>query len=79
MIVTTDLAELHQCQQILVYLTGLTWTRGELSDQFADEVRQAMDMDVGLLLAHEMIGTGGQQARGPSQSHAIADCMLIAC
>lgn len=47
---------------MLVYLNGLTWTRGASSDAFAQEVKEAMEDGVYLLLAHEMEGIA-QEAR----------------
>ena len=61
--VTTESAKLHECDYMLLYLTGKTWTSGEASAALADEVRAAMDAEVPILLAHEMIGVGGQEAR----------------
>ena len=42
------------CQHMLVYLNGVTWTRGEETDQFAMELVLALRTGVHLLLAHEM-------------------------
>ena len=61
--VTQDIEKLGECDFMLVYLTAQTWTRADASSMFALEVRRAMDADVPLLLAHEMIGVGGQEAR----------------
>jgi len=61
--VTDQLEDLHHCCWFLVYLTGLTWTRGRASEHFADEVRTAMKAGVRLLLVHEMPGVGGQESR----------------
>ena len=60
---TNEMSELGQCAKFVVYLTALTWRSGETSDQFADEVRRAMDLGVSMLLVHEMPGVGGQEAR----------------
>jgi len=43
---------------MLVYLDSRTWTRGDDSLAFAQEVHKAMEMDLLLLLAHEMPGLG---------------------
>ena len=61
--VTRDVEKIGECDFMLVYLTSQTWTRGNESSMFGDEVGWAMDADVSLLLAHEMIGVGGQDAR----------------
>jgi hypothetical protein len=62
---TTDINDLPACGHMLVYLTGDTWTGGARSDDFAKEVKEAMDGKVQLLLAHEMPGMpgDGQEAR----------------
>lgn len=51
------------CLDVLLYLTGQTWTRGEESTALAEEIRKAMDLGVHVLLVHEMPGVGGQEAR----------------
>jgi len=56
--------DLPSCHHMLVYLNDLTWTSDDESDAFASEVKQAMDADVHLLLAHEMSGIG-QDGRFP--------------
>ena len=61
--IAEDVSQLHTCERMLVYLTGLTWTSGEASTNFALEVQRAMDAKVPLLLCHEMPGVGGQEAR----------------
>ena len=69
---TTDVGELHVAERMLCYLTSQTWRGGDRSDRFADEVRMAMMVDghtnasaaaLPILLAHEMPGAGGQDAR----------------
>jgi len=61
---TTDqLDTLKSCEHFLLYLTDDTWTSGSESDALADEIRAAMDMGKPLLLAHEMVGFGSQDAR----------------
>ena len=55
--------DLPACQQMLVYLNGLTWTSGAATDSFATEVARAMDAKIPLLLCHEMLGGGGQVER----------------
>ena len=44
---------LLQCEQMLLYLTCDTWTRGEVSQALAREVLTAMTGGVRLLLVHE--------------------------
>jgi hypothetical protein len=61
--VTGDINELSQCDHFLAYLHGRTWTSGDASTTFAGEVALAMNEGVSILLAHEMIGVGGQEAR----------------
>ena len=46
---------LSQCQHMLVYLTDETWT-SPTAAAFAEEVQRAIDLDIHLLLAHEMPG-----------------------
>ena len=60
---STKLSDLGKCNCFLVYLNRLTWTGGERSKVLANEVLEAMTLEVPLLLAHEMIGTGGQEVR----------------
>jgi hypothetical protein len=61
--VTTNVDDLPYCDHMLVYLTSQTWSGGERSTLFAEEVRKAMAADMHLLLAHEMPGIGGQEDR----------------
>ena len=51
--VTTALAELEQCEHMLLYLTSATWTSGEASAAFTREVELAQRLGVHLLLVHE--------------------------
>jgi hypothetical protein len=37
-LVTQSIDELHSCERMLIYLTSLTWTSGETSNAFAQEV-----------------------------------------
>ena len=60
---TTDPTEVRSCDHMLLYLTAQTWTRGAESEALAAEVAQAMSANVHILLAHEMVGVGGQEAR----------------
>lgn len=61
--VTTNVNHLEECDHLLLFLTSQTWTRGDASEALADEIRRAMDLNVHVLLTHEMPGTGGQEAR----------------
>ncbi|MDC0525717.1 hypothetical protein OAO87_01865 [bacterium] len=44
--VATDVGELPQCQHMMLYLTGQTWTRGGASETLTDELTKAMDQNV---------------------------------
>lgn len=59
--VAGHVAQLPDCECMLIYLTSRTWTSGEQSVAFAAEVHHALDLHVRLLLAHEMPGI--QQAQ----------------
>ena len=48
---------------MLLLLTSRTWTRGAASAALAEEVSAAMTEKVHILLAHEMVGVGGQAGR----------------
>ena len=61
-VLADDVAMLHECSCMLVYLNGRTWTSGETSEEFAVEVHRAMSIGTPLLLCHEMEGFGGQEA-----------------
>ena len=65
---TRNLDELASCEHFLVYLHGKTWTSGEMSDSFAQNVRQAMDAGINLLLVYETVGGG----RGAEQKSRFA-------
>ena len=60
--VTENSEEMEQCESMLCYLNGLTWTRGAGSFAFAKEVVAAFAKGVPVLLVHEMPGDG-QEAR----------------
>ena len=53
---TSNPEALPYCEAMLIYLNGYTWTCGEASDAFADDVRRAMDSRAKLLLVHECPG-----------------------
>ena len=74
LLATTDKDDLPRCQQFLLYLTAETWTGGERSAALAREVESAMKAGLPLLLAHEMPGVGGQEAR-----HAAEFASFFAC
>jgi hypothetical protein len=57
------LEDLGKCNCFIIYLNFLTWTSGERSEVLANEVMEAMDLQVPLLLAHEMPGQAGQEVR----------------
>ena len=71
--VATVEGQLSACDHMLVYLNDLTWTKGDQSAHFADEVKHAMDAGVHLLLAHEMLGMG-QSQRHPCQFDNFYKC-----
>lgn len=56
--ITTDLAQLGQCRHALVYLHARTWSH-ESAELFEDEVFEAQQLGVHLLLAHEALGVEG--------------------
>jgi len=65
--VSSEVAALHICDNMLVYLNDQTWTRGDSgSVQLAADVHEAMDAGASLLLAHEMVGVG-QDGREPCE------------
>ena len=51
--ISTRIEDLPRCDHMLLYLTSQTWGRGSTSETLADEVAQALDRQVSLLLAHE--------------------------
>lgn len=54
--------ELPSCEAMLIYLTGRTWTSEDgASGTLAEEVEQAMQAGIRLVLAHEMPGLGQQE------------------
>ena len=53
--VTEDPDELSFCAHMLLCLNGLTWTRGEESAALAQELKEAMEADINLVLVHEML------------------------
>jgi len=62
--VSASMSSLPQCEHFLVYLNSRTWTSGNKSASFAQEVERAKASNVHLLLVHEMPGIGGQAERG---------------
>ena len=58
-----DAANLVNCDHMLLYLTGQTWTCGEASAALGAELLKAMDLGIHVMLVHEMAGGGGQDAR----------------
>ena len=61
--ITENADDLGESERMLVYLTGLTWTSGEATVAFVEQIKRAMAANVPLLLCHEMPGIGGQTAR----------------
>jgi len=74
LIATAQPRDLAACDHMLLYLNAQTWTRGAESDVLAEEVRQAMDVGVHLLLAHEMPGVGGHDSRHACEFHNFFSC-----
>jgi hypothetical protein len=72
--VTTEAANLPKVDHMLLYLTGQTWTRGEASAKLGDELMKAMDLEVSILLVHEMAGAGGQEARFGCEFGSFFSC-----
>ena len=54
-------SELEQCERMLVYLNDNTWTSDATSEDFANDVKHAMDLGVPLQLVHEMPGLGQEE------------------
>ena len=50
---TTDADRLAECEHMLLYLKGLTWTRGEASEALAEDERRARKLGVHVLLTPE--------------------------
>ena len=51
---TDKFTELKQCEAMLLYLNGSTWTREDCSLRLSAEVAKAMAAGIPLVLAHEM-------------------------
>lgn len=62
--VTTRLENIADCEHMLLYLDGTTWTSKGKSTELGNEVEEAMDADVHLLLAHEMPGLYQEKRKG---------------
>ena len=71
--VSQELADLQDCERMLVYLHKGTWRIGEASEIFAREVATALCSGVQLLLAHEMLGVD-QEARGGVEFADFFEC-----
>jgi hypothetical protein len=65
LLVTTDFSRIAECDHMLLYLTSQTWTRGASSEALAEEVRQAMDLGVHVLLVHESEPSQHPNSRAP--------------
>mmetsp|Transcript_35777 Transcript_35777/g.93992 ORF Transcript_35777/g.93992 Transcript_35777/m.93992 type:complete len:214 (+) Transcript_35777:439-1080(+) len=73
--VTQDFEQLAECDAMLVYLTGQTWTQGKASSMLGSEVGRAMDEQaMALVLVHEMIGVGGQEDRSGCEFSTLFSC-----
>ena len=61
---TTDVSQLARSDCFLLYLASQTWTRGAAASAALEaQLVDAMGLGVRVLLAHEMPGMGGQEAR----------------
>ena len=56
---TSNRSEMATCSCMLIYLNSLTWTSGKASEDFSDEVQEAMGAGIRLTLVHEMRGRHG--------------------
>jgi membrane protease YdiL (CAAX protease family) len=72
--VTQDVGSLGSCDQMVLGLNGLTWTRGEQSGALAHEVVLAMRAGVDVILVHEMPGIG-QEGRHPVEFGTFFSCV----
>ena len=63
LLLTSDVSELVECDHMLLYLNGMTWTRGDASAALSDEVLKAMNLGIHIMLVHEMPGGGGESVR----------------
>jgi len=68
--------DLQFCDHMLLYLNGRTWTRGEQSVKLADELLRALDMEVHVLLAHEMPSLE-QRGGGDQDKHAACEFQAL--
>jgi len=71
--VTAEAAKLSECDYMLLYLTSQTWTRDEASAALGLELMKAMDLEVNVLLVHEMSGVG-QAARFGCEFGSFFEC-----
>jgi len=74
LLANVDTNRMAECDHMVLYLTSETWTRGHASEALADDVRRAMDLNVHVLLAHEMPGDGGQEARHACEFGEFFSC-----
>jgi len=56
LLISTNADDLEQCEHMLLYLNGKTWTSGEATDGLAEHVEAALAKGVHVLCAHEMPG-----------------------
>jgi len=71
--VTTDFDRVSECNHMLLYLNGKTWTRPFESAQLAQELMWAIDSDVHVLLVHEMQGLSQEHRFGCDFSSFFSD------
>lgn len=72
--VTRERDDLAFCEHMLLCLNGLTWTRGEESAALAQELKEAMEADINLVLVHEMPGL-----EQPPTRHAVEFSTFFKC
>ena len=58
---------LTSCEHMAIYLNARTWSDGEASQRFAEDVRQATARGIPLKLFHESPGIGQQDERHPCE------------
>jgi len=74
LLATCDTGQMHECESMLVYLTSASWTSGEESDKFADDVRQAKEEGLRLICAHETLVGAQAEERHACTFESIMDC-----
>ena len=71
--VTRNSKQLGSCEHMLLYLHEQTWTSGANTRALVQEVKQAMDLGVHILLVHEMPGVNS------NERHAVDFGAFFAC